>query len=446
MRVRTFVLLALASALLADLGAPRAGADDWPQWMGPKRDNVWREEGIIDKFPAEGAKIVWRTPIAGGFAGPAVANGKVYVTDRVLAKGARNPDDPFDTKKKINSTERVLCLDQKTGKEIWKHDYDSPYQISYPAGPRCTPTVHEGKVYTLGAMGHLFCFEADTGKVVWEKDLKKEYSAKAPLWGYVAHPLIDGKKLVTLAGGEGSHVVALDKDTGKEIWKAGSQPEGGQGYSPVLITEAAGKRQMIVVGTKSIYALNPETGEQYWTTPFETDSGCVVMTPIRHGDHVFIGAWNHKGAMLRLTADKPGVEVVWKNKEGHGLVPVNAQPFQRDGVVYGYDDDGNMHAVEIPSGKRLWEGPGPVLGEMRRGAEAAHIVQNGERFFFFADTGHLVIGKLSPKGYEETSRAKVIEPTGAANGRKVVWSAPAYADRKAFIRNDKEIICVDLAK
>jgi len=433
-------------ALVLVLTCVASRADDWPQWMGPKRDNVWREDGIIDKYPDEGAKVLWRTPIAGGFAGPVVANGRVYVADRVLAKGAKNPDDPFDNKVKINSTERVLCLDARSGKEIWKHEYECPYQISFPAGPRCTPTVHEGKVYALGAMGNLFCFEAESGKVVWEKDLKKEYNAKAPMWGFAAHPVIDGKKLITLAGGESSHVVALDKDTGKEIWKAGSQPEGGQGYSPVLITEAAGKRQMVVAGTKSIYALNPETGEEYWSTPFETDSGCVVMTPVRHGDHVFIGAWNQKGVMLKLGADKPGVEVVWKNKKDHGLVPVNAQPFLRDGVVYGYDDDGNMYAVEIPSGNRLWDGPGPVLGEMRRGAEAAHIVQNEERFFFFADTGHLVIGKLSPKGYEEKSRAKVIEPTGAANGRKVVWSAPAYADRKAFIRNDKEIICVDLAK
>jgi outer membrane protein assembly factor BamB len=439
MSLRALVLFA------AILAAPAvASADDWPQWMGPKRDNVWREDSILEKFPAGGPKVVWRTPIAAGYAGPAVANGKVYVTDRVLAKGAANPDDPFDTKQKIESTERVLCLDAKTGKELWKHAYNCPYQISYPAGPRCTPLVHEGKVYTLGAMGNLICFEAAGGKIVWEKDLKKEYNAKAPLWGYAAHPMIDGKKLITIAGGEGSHVVALDKDTGKEIWKTGSQTEPG--YSPWLITEAGGKRQMIVAGTRAIYAVNPETGEQYWTTPFVVDSGCVVMTPIRFGDHVFVGAYNHKGVVLKLTADKPGVEVVWQNKKDHGVVPVNMQPFLEGGVVYGYDDNGYMYAVELPSGKRLWDGPGPVLGEMRRGAETAFIVKNGDRFFFFADTGHLVIGKLTAKEYEEIDRAQVIEPTGAANGRKVVWSPPAYADKKMFARNDKEIICVDLAK
>ena len=115
-------------------------------------------------------------------------------------------------------------------------------------------------------------------------------------------------------------------------------------------------------------------------------------------------------------------------------------------MLYGYDDNGKMYAVELPSGKRLWEGLGPVGGEPK-GSETAFIVKNGDRFFFFAETGHLVIGKLTPKGYEEIDRAKVIEPDRTPrSGRKVVWCAPAYADKKMFIRNDKEIICVDLAK
>jgi hypothetical protein len=115
---RNLALAALAALALA----PLATADDWPQWMGPKRDNVWRETGVVEKFPGGGPKVLWRTPIHGGYAGPAVAGGKVYVMDRVLAKGAKNPDDPFDLKQKIASTERVLCLDAKTGKEVWKHE------------------------------------------------------------------------------------------------------------------------------------------------------------------------------------------------------------------------------------------------------------------------------------------------------------------------------------
>jgi outer membrane protein assembly factor BamB len=436
MSFRNITLAAIVALALASVAA----ADDWPQWMGPKRDNVWSETGVLDKFPAGGPKVVWRTPIAGGYAGPAVSGGFVYVTDYVTAADVRI--DNFD-RKEFSGTERVLCLEQKTGKEKWKHEYPVKYAISYPAGPRCTPLVHDGKLYTLGAEGNLFCFNATDGKIVWEKDLKKLYKTRSALWGYAAHPMIDGKKLITLVGGDGSHVVAFDKDDGKELWKAGSQPE--QGYSPVLIIEAAGKRQMVVAGTKSIYAVNPETGEQLWKEDFAVDNGCIVMTPVRSGEHLFVGGYNGKSMVLKLKSDKPGVDVVWKNKKGLGMSPINVQPFLKDDVLYGYDDTGNMYAVELPSGKRLWEGEGPVAKEAQ-GSETAFIVKNGDRFFFFAETGHLVIGKLTPKGYEEIDRAKVIDQTNNAFGRKVVWCAPAYADKKAYIRNDKEIIAIDLAK
>ena len=169
------------------------------------------------------------------------------------------------------------------------------------------------------------------------------------------------------------------------------------------------------------------------------------MTPVRSGEYLFVGGYNGKSTVLKLTADKPGVAVEWQNKKGSGVSPINVQPFLQDGVLYGYDDSGVMYAVELPSGKRLWDGPGPVGGEPK-GSETAFIVKNGDRFFFFAETGFLVIGKLTQKGFEEIDKAKVIDPSNAAWGRKVVWCAPAYADRKMYVRNDKEIICVDLAK
>ncbi|MBL4886745.1 MAG: PQQ-binding-like beta-propeller repeat protein, partial [Planctomycetaceae bacterium] len=124
----------------------------------------------------------------------------------------------FD-RKEFSGTERVLCLDEATGKEIWKHEYPVKYGMSYPAGPRCTPNVHQGKVYTLGGEGHLFCFDAKTGKVQWSKHLPVEYNAKTPLWGYAAHPLIDGNRLICIVGGEGSQAVAFDIDSGREVWK-----------------------------------------------------------------------------------------------------------------------------------------------------------------------------------------------------------------------------------
>jgi len=213
------------------LAAPTANADDWPQWMGPKRDSVWRETGLLDKFPAGGPRVLWRVPVDGGFAGPAVADGRVYVTDFVTT-GDRSPP-ASDKRQKLPGKERVLCFGAADGKPLWKHEYACEYHVSYDTGPRCTPTVAGGKVYTLGAMGDLLCLDAAGGSVVWHKDLKKEYGIEAPLWGFAGHPLVDGQKLFVTVGGDGSVLVAFDKDTGKELWRALSAKEPG--YCPPSI-------------------------------------------------------------------------------------------------------------------------------------------------------------------------------------------------------------------
>src|SRR5205823_5707054 len=167
-----FLLLAIVPAA--------ARADDWPQWLGPQRDGVWRETGVLDKFPPGGPKVRWRIPVEAGYSGPAVADGKVFLTDRVVAKGVKVPTNQFATTT-IPGTERVLCFNEADGKPLWKYEYDCPYMISYPLGPRTTPLVHQGKVYTLGAEGNLLCLTEDEGKVVWGHEFKKDYQVKAPL-------------------------------------------------------------------------------------------------------------------------------------------------------------------------------------------------------------------------------------------------------------------------
>lgn len=416
---------------------------DWPQWMGPTRDNVWHETGILEKFPPGGPKVLWRAEVKLGYSGPAVAGGKVFVTDYFTEQLT---DEGNFNRKETTGTERVLCFDLKTGQRLWSHEYAVTYSISYPGGPRCTPAVDGGKVYTLGAMGRLACLDVNTGKPIWEKELTEAYKVKPALWGYAAHPVIDGQKLFTLGGVDGSHILALDKDTGKELWKSGSQAE--QGYCPVQFTTVGGVRQLIVAGPNAIRGLNPETGERYWSQDYDATSGSVIMTPIVCGDHLFVGGYRGKNLMLKLgIADgKPTAEKVWRDAKNLGISPVNVQPFLEDKIMYGYNEDGNMFAVELPSGKRLWTSTGPVGGEQPLGSGTAFLVKNGDRFFSFAETGELVICKLTRDGYEEIDRAKLIDPLGKAFGRKVVWCMPAFADKKMFVRNDKELICVDLAK
>src|SRR5437867_869394 len=230
-------------------------ADDWPQWIGPKRDAVWRETGIIQNFPRSGPTVKWRVPVAAGYSGPAVAGGRVFVTDRQQGKSTGG-SDPFQ-RGTIPGNERVICLDARDGQVIWTHEYDCPYNLSYPAGPRATPVVHEGKAYTLGAEGNLFCFNVADGKILWSRELKKDYSVETPLWGFSAHPLIDGEKLICVVGGTGSVAVAFNKDNGKEIWRALSAKEPG--YCPPMIYTVGGTRQLIIWHPESINSLDPET-------------------------------------------------------------------------------------------------------------------------------------------------------------------------------------------
>jgi outer membrane protein assembly factor BamB len=426
--------------LLAALPAVAVG-DDWPHWMGPKRDNAWNETGLLVKFPAGGPKAVWRVPVKGGYAGPAVVAGKVFCSEYTSAKDLGEGN--FE-RKEADGTETIFAMDAASGKRLWEHSYPVRYTISYPAGPRCTPTVDGNMVYFLGAEGNLIVCDTASGKIAWQKDLKKEYSTKSALWGYAGHPLIDGQKLITLAGGEGSHVVALDKTTGQEIWKSQSSEE--QGYCPPTIITYAGVRQLLLPGPKNIKALNPDTGERYWIAPYTADSGSVIMTPLVVGEYLFFGGYNNKNLLLKLSSDKPGAEVVAKDKLKHFMSPVNVQPMVIDGLIYGIDSDGMLYCVEVPSGKRLWSAQDPITKGKAFGSGTAFFVKQADRFWFFNELGELVIAKMDKTGYTEIDRTKLLEPTGRAFGRKVVWCMPAFADKKLFVRNDKEMICIDLAK
>jgi outer membrane protein assembly factor BamB len=422
-------------------------ADDWPQWLGPERDAVWRESGIVEKFPTNGPPVLWRMAIGGGYAGPIMAKGRVYVADRQTAQGPGNTADPSDHAQS-RSLERVLCLNEADGKLLWKYDYECPYTISYPAGPRVAPTVSGSKVYTLGAEGNLFCFDAIEGKVLWSRDFKKEFGIKAPMWGFAGHPLLDGKRLICLAGGQGSTVVAFDKDTGTEIWRALSAEEPG--YCSPIIYEAGGKRQLILWHPEAANSLDPETGELYWSVPFKSRAGMTIATPRKLGDSLFFTAFYSGSLMLRLEAAKPEATTAWRTlkvseMDTTHLNAVMCTPFLEEGYIFGVCSYGQLRCLKMDTGERVWETlQATTSGQPVRWANA-FIVKNGNRFFLFNEKGDLIIAKLSPHGYEEISRAHLLDPTGDANGRKVLWSHPAFANRHVYARNDKEIICVDLA-
>lgn len=444
--VRLSVLAFVLVALIAQ-------ADDWPQWLGTARDGVWREKGILTKFPKGGPKQLWRVPLGGGYSGPAVAEGLVYITDRQLAAGQSESANPFARSKSMGK-ERIVALDAKTGKEVWKHEYDSKYTMSYPAGPRATPVVQDGKVWTIGAMGDIYCLDAKKGTVLWSKSLIKDYDASVPVWGFAAHLLIDGDNLVTL-GSRKAVAIALNKNTGKEVWKSLELDSMEIGYCPPVIFTFGGKRQLIIWHPESVNGLDPANGTRLWSYEWNIQANLTVPTPRQVGDKLFLTAFYNGSRMLQVTAD--GVKELWRSKgrneqDTQALHSIMPTPFIEGKVAYGVCSYGQLRAIDIEDGgKRLWEdytATGAVKPE--RWANA-FLTPNEDRYFLFNEKGDLIIATLSPTGYKEIDKAHLIEPTGQlaggkmGGGRVVVWSHPAYAYRTIYVRNDKEIAAFSLA-
>jgi outer membrane protein assembly factor BamB len=444
----------LLSALTLALLLPAVVlADDWPQWLGPRRDGIWRETGLVRKFPKGGPTVLWRVPLGTGYSGPAVVGDRVYVMDRLRARD-KNGKPLRPTRDGIPGKERVLCLDATSGKELWKHDYDCSYTVSYPSGPRTTPVVRDGRVYTLGTMGDVCCLDAKTGKPHWHTNLMKTYDlASPPVWGYAAHLLLDGDHLYTLAGGKGSAVVALHKGTGKPVWKALNSEEVG--YSPPMLVTAGGKKQLIVWLSDSLNGLNPATGEVYWTQEYPIGRSAIrpavsIITPVPH-DHLLLVSTGYHGTMaVELDRNKPAAKVLWYGKSNRmekteGLHSLMATPVVKDGHIYGVCALGELRCLDAKTGKRLWQ-TFDLTGGEKSFCGTAFLVPQGDRYVAFNDHGELILAELSPKGHKVIDRARILEPLERTRGRIVVWSHPAFARRCVFARNDKEMVCVSLAE
>jgi outer membrane protein assembly factor BamB len=412
-------------------------ADDWPQWGGPQRDLEWRESGIVESLPAVDAKTgmlprVWTAKIGSGYTGPAVANGRVFVTDRVADK----------------NLERVWCFDAETGKEIWKHEYEARYSISYPLGPRATPTVDGDHVYTLGAVGHLFCFDAASGRIIWQKHLPTDFGTQLPSWGMAGAPLVDGEQLIVLAGGKpGATVVSLDKQTGKERWRALDAKEPG--YCAPVTLEFGGRRQMIVWQPQAVVGLDPTGGKQLWQVPFAVHSGLTIPTPRKLGNRLFVTSFYNGPLMIDLGADGTSPHVLWHTgsesteRKNDSLHAIMCSPIVTDDCIYGVGSYGEMRCLDTETGRIVWE-TYDATGHDRWWN--AFLVPHEDRVVICNEQGDIIFAKLSRGGYQELSRAKLIEPTQAIGRRMTVWSHPAFAMRSVFARNDGELIRVSLAK
>jgi outer membrane protein assembly factor BamB len=408
---------------------------------GPQNNGVWREEGILTNFPASGPVVKWRTPIAPGYSGPSVANGSVFVMDR------QNSDSS-------NSSERVLCLAADTGKIRWQYSYPCKYiSVGYDSGPRVTPAVVDGKVYTFGVMGDLICLDAADGKLLWQKNLASEYQVKVPSWGFSTQLLVDGSRLYSIIGGQGHTVVAFDKDTGKELWRALSSSEPG--YSAPVIHTINGKRQLVVRDSDGIAGLTLETGEVIWSAAYPTRMAMAACTPAAFEDRVCVsGQWDGT-AMFKVLPDKKDAALLWSIKGD--ITPETT--FRTGGFnsaistvlfdgshVYGVSMYGEFCGLDAATGHRIWTSLALTGDTIPRDKWfTAFLVPHDKQCFIFTERGDLHIASLSAAGCALLGKAHLLNPDMPVADRKVIWSHPAFANRCIYVRNNSELIAVSLA-
>jgi outer membrane protein assembly factor BamB len=297
-------------------------------------------------------------------------------------------------------------------------------------------------------MGNLFCLDAQSGKVLWSHDYQTEYHARIPTWGSAGHPLLDGDKLFCIVGGDGSVAVAFDKNTGKELWRALSAREPG--YCPPTMIQAGGTKQLIIWHPQAVNALDPETGKTFWSHPWEIRSGLCIPTPRQSGDLLFLTSFYSSAKCFRLNGSQPDAKIAWEGKSfsernTDTLHSLMCTPFIDNGYIYGICSYGQLRCLNLNSGERIWESLAATGGKAERWGNA-FIVAHEDRYFLFNEHGELIIAQLSPDGYQEVSRTKLIEPTNMMAQRPVVWTHPAFANKCVYVRNDKEIVCASLAE
>lgn len=424
--IRQFFQASLG-VVLQLLVLPLAIASDWPQFRGPNRDGHWDESGILESFPRQGLKILWRHPVGGGFSSPVVADGRVFVSDVLLTKP--------------NSRERVHCFEAKTGKVLWVFGYQEHYGEwtfvpERGAGPTATPIVEQGRIYVIGANGFVHCLNVKTGRVIWEKNLWQEYEVEE--MGCRPSPLIDGSLLIVYTGAKpAATVLALDKQTGREVWKA--LDEHASNSSPIVIT-SGGRRQMIVWTDKSLASLDPANGHIYWHELMTTSNNDDAAMPVFWDNHLLVS-----GLMLELSGPPPAASFRWpENRTAAKRILSNTStPLPQGEYIYTCRSPGELVCLEAATGKQVWSTTN--ITTLKNGG-AINITPQGGGYFLFTDEGNLIRAEMSPSGYREISRAHLIDPTWPFNGYKFVYAPPAFANRHVFARSEAEIVCASLEK
>ncbi|MFL5242604.1 MAG: PQQ-binding-like beta-propeller repeat protein [Gemmataceae bacterium] len=410
---RTIKIVLLSLTVLLFEGAASSRAGDWPQFLGPNRNGVSNEKDLIKTWPKEGPKVLWQRDVGVGYSGPAVSEGCLILFHR------------------LDDKEVVEALDSETGKNRWSFSYDTNYQddLGKGDGPRSTPILSGGFVYALGAEGMLHCLELKTGKQVWNRALAQDYPFRKGFFGVATSPIIEGDALVVNVGAKGAGIVALDKKTGKELWKATNQEAS---YSSPVSATIDGARHLIFFTREGLVSLDPANGKVRFSKRWRSRMAASVnaATPVVVDDQIFLSACYGTGAvLLKVTKDEP--EEIWKGDEtlsNHYDTSVH-----NAGFLYGLDgrqeQGAQLRCVEIKTGKVEWT---------QKDFGCASLILADGRFFALTENGDLVLFEANPKAYRELARAAVI--TGPCR------SPLALANGRLYGRDGKKLVCWDIRK
>jgi outer membrane protein assembly factor BamB len=434
---------------------------DWPQFLGPLGTSVSLEKGILTPWPAKGLRVIWHKELGSGYGAPSIRGERLYVFDR-LAERVPLPPDPEGRRGvglRDGKLARLLCLERTTGKELWKFEYPTAYRdmYGYNNGPRCCPVLDGEHVYLFGVEGMLHCLKADTGKLVWKVDTAADFDVVQNFFGVGSTPVVEGDLLIVQVGGSppgsdprefmelkgnGSAIVAFDKNTGKVVYKLGSELASYAG--PVLAT-INGRRWCFVFARGGLVAFNPKDGKLDFHFPWRADTlECVnAANPIVVGDQVLITETYGPGAAL-LKVRPGGYEVVWSDAKkppfGKSLQCHWMTPIYHEVYVYGssgrHERQAELRCVELATGKVMWNEPDLTRSSL--------LMVDGH-FLCLGERGQLRLVKVNPRKYEEVSDIDVKDPqTGEALLHYPCWAAPVLANGLLYIRGEGRLVCLEL--
>ena len=411
----------LAVVLVAGMGSHPgpAPAEDWPQWKGPRRDGLSAETGLIKEWPEGGPQRVWLFEDCGtGYAGPAIVDDRMYIL------GGRDGQC------------LLLALDVNTGDELWAVALGEEYFNDWGDGPRSTPTVENGLIYAMSARGDLVCVRAADGSEVWRTNLQNDLAGTEPQWGYSESVLIDGDRLLCTPGGSQGAIAALDKATGKVLWRA-TELDDVAHYSSVQRANFHGEPQYVQLLVSRLVGLAPEDGRVLWQVDWP-GRVAVIPTPIIHEDKVFATSGYGVGCMLVDIGDNNEATEVYDEpakklmKNHHGGVLLVGD------YLYGHSDGVGWVCMEVASGKQMWR-------EREAPGKGAISYADGMFYCLSEDEGDVVLIEASPDGWKEHGRFTLDPQTTIRKDRGKIWMHPVIANGKLYLRDQNLLYCYDIA-